>query len=284
MKVYRAGIILIILFVSIMSVWADQGSSGLVINSLKEEGGYIFADLTVTPLMKIDDKGGFLSLWFYPSGTDCTTARLLGWRHISRHDEGTQVIMKSPVPATIIAGTYSVSAHYNAGISFPSACDSKVSATSTLSVTTPGKAGLDMTSILSETTEREGPLYQIESISGVDTTIRREPGETLSPTITVKNTGSDDNALDLVEVHAFLGSETLIPISGFVKPLKSGETETVNLVYQVPGTIPLQSYPFFMIIDPFGVHSPAGAPDSLKKTGGKMTIRTVEPDLDCGCK
>ena len=129
-----------------------------------------------------------------------------------------------------------------------------------------------------------GPRYRIDSLSGVDTTVRKAPGEMISPVLAVTNTGADDTSGLPVEVHAYLGNDELIPAGGTFGPLKSGESTTLSPVYTIPGSISLQSYPFFVILDPRGEHGPVSQESHLKRTPGQLSVRIVEPDIGCGCK
>ncbi|MFH0966966.1 MAG: hypothetical protein V1862_04695, partial [Methanobacteriota archaeon] len=128
------------------------------------------------------------------------------------------------------------------------------------------------------------PDYRVDSIEGIDTALRVAPGATLQPTVRITNTGADDTTGQPVEVHAYLGSEELIPVQATVEPMKGGVTLTSGLSYLIPDTIPLRSFPFYLIIDPRGEHGAPDAATNLKRTGGQMSVRVVEPDLGCGCK
>jgi hypothetical protein len=287
MKRYLTTIIAgIILLWCITQVYAESGISGnaeLSFTSATEEGGFISTELALPSHLQQEDTSGILSYWLYPSGNDCKTARLLGWQQTS--ESAGKIAMKAAVPYAVIPGTYTLGAQFKPGNSLPLACDTGTSAQTTVGIVTPGQAGRDMSAALSGGTEaRNGASYQIDSISGVDTAIRKAPGETVTPTLKITNTGSDDTSGLPVEVHAYLGTEELIPADGMIASLQAGNSQTVGLTYTIPDTIPLRSYPFFVIVDPRGSHGPVDPDKNLKRTGGQMTVRVVEPDTGAGCE
>ena len=276
---------LIILFAGVIPVTADNGPVNLSFSSASEEGGFITADVIATPLIKSGIPGGYLTFWLNPSPGDCSTSRLLSWQYLPPGNETANIRMKAPVPYGIIPVTYEIMVHYGSGNQVPAACDTGPADRTTLVISTPGQGSHDMAATLPGAEGKSsGPDYRLDSISGIDTTVRQTPSSSLTPTVTITNGGSDDTTGQPVEVHAYLGSEELIPVTATIEAMKAGESRTASLSYTIPGTIPQRSFPFFMIIDPRGVHGTADAATNLKRTGGQMTVHIVEKDLDCGCK
>jgi len=280
MKCIMPGILAFIMILFIIPTVAMAGPVNLTISSASEEGGYITTDILLSPG---SGNEGYLTLWFNTPGGDCKDARLLSWKHLSSGTDAGSVHMESAVPVDVTPGTYEITATYGGGSSFPSSCDKGVSAMSPVSISTPGQAGHDMAGWLKNNTPESGAHYSIDVISGIDTAVRVEPGATIQPVVTVSNQGTDDTSGDQVEVHAFLGGNELIPVKAFIAPLKSGEVKEESLSFTVPGYIPQQGYPFFLIIDPRGDHGPVDSTSNLKRTGGKMSVSIEDPGVGCGC-
>jgi hypothetical protein len=285
MKFLVPGILALITLLCIISpALADNGPVSLSFSSAKEEGGYITADLAFTPLIADGKNDGYLSFWFSPTG-DCGEARPLGWQYIPLAQEAKQVSMKAAVPYSVIAGAYTITAIYGPGSLIPVACDKGPAAATTVTISTPGQGTHDMAGTLTgETGNTTGPNYRIDSLTGVDTAIRVAPGAMIEPSVTITNTGSADESGVPVEVHAYLGSEELTPVKGVINPMKGGVSSTSSLSYMIPDTIPLHSYPFYLIVDPRGEHGAPDAATNLKRTGGQMSVRVEVPGVGCGCK
>lgn len=260
----------------------QAGPVNLSISGVSEQGGYITTDILFSPGSAGLD--GYLSLWFNTPDGDCKNAKLLTWKALSAGTEPGTVHLESAVPVDVTPGSYAISAIYGTGTSFPSSCDTGVSATSTLVVSTPGQAGHDMAGRPAASgASSTGPRYTIDTISGIDTAVRVEPGSGIKPGVTVKNLGSDDSSASKVEVHAFLGGNELIPVQALISPMKSSEAREESLSFTVPAYIPQQSYPFFLIIDPRGDHGLVDPASNLKRTGGKMSVAIEDPGVGCGC-
>jgi hypothetical protein len=285
MKYLVPGMLALIMLVCMISpAGAANGPFNLSFSSVKEEGGYITADMSVTTLHENGENDGFLSFWFSPAGGDCANARPLGWQYLPLKQGALTIPMKAAVPYAVIAGTYTLTAVYKPGDVVPSACDTGPAAQTSVSITTPGQGTHDMAGTLTgDSGDSSKPDYRIDSVTGVDTAIRVAPGAKLDPSVTITNTGADDTSGKLVEVHAYLGSDELIPVKATIAPMKTGETGIYTLSYTVPGSIPLRSFPFYLIIDPRGEHGTADAATNLKRTSGQMSIRIEEPDIGCGC-
>ncbi|WP_319579401.1 hypothetical protein [uncultured Methanospirillum sp.] len=252
----------------------------LTLSGVSEQGGYITIDILLSPGTGTD---GYLTLWFNKPAGDCKDARLLSWKHLTGETKEGTVHMESAVPVDITPGTYEITALYGAGTSLPSSCDQGVSSKSPVTISTPGQAGHDMAGRLAGAGTGSGPQYKIDAISGIDTAIRVEPGSPIQPGVTIKNTGADDTSGEQVEVHAFLGGNELIPLHASIAPLKAGEVKDESLSFTIPGYIPQQGYPFFLIIDPRGDHGAVDSASNLKRTGGKMSVSIEDPGVGCGC-
>lgn len=275
---------LIILFCCISPVPADDSPNSLSFSPAKEEGGFISAELTITPLSKGGETGGYLTFWLNPSQKDCSTSRLLSWQHIISGNDPERFLVKAPVPYGVIPGDYEIMVHYGTSSLIPGACDTGPAARNTVHISTPGQGTHDMAATLTaDAGKGSGPDYRLESIAGIDTTVRMTPASTLGPSVTITNAGSDDESGQPVEVHAYLGSEELTPVKAIIEPMKAGESQKASLSYIIQDTIPQRSYPFFLIIDPRGVHGSADAATNLKRTGGQMSVHTEEEDIGCGC-
>lgn len=276
---------LIILFIFISPACAGTGPGNLSISSSDEEGGYIHTTLTTGG---VADEAGYLACWLTPVPGDCSAAHLLAWQILPAGAGNDPITLKGPVPYGVIPGTYEVRVQYGMGKTIPDSCDKGTGAVSRVEISTPGKGLHDMAATL-PAAERgiTGPDYRIDALSGVDTAVRMTPSSLISPVVTISNTGSDDPTGQPVEVHAYLGSEELIPVSATLGPLKGGETKETALSYRIPATISQRSYPFFLIIDPRGVTGPPDAATNLKRTGGQMMVRAEGSDAiaehGCGC-
>lgn len=276
---------LIILFIFITPASAGTGPGNLSISSITEEGGYISTTLFTGG---IADEEGYLACWLTPVAGDCSAAHLLGWQILPAGAGIDPITMQGPVPYGVIPGTYEVRVQYGTGKTIPDSCAKGIGAVSRVEISTPGKGLHDMAATLpvAEGTSA-GPDYRIDALNGVDTANRMTPSSVISPVVTISNTGSDDTTAQPVEVHAFLGSEELIPVSATLEPLKGGETREAALSYRIPAIISQRSYPFFMIIDPRGVSGQADAATNLKRTGGQMMVRAEGTDAiaehGCGC-
>jgi hypothetical protein len=280
---------LIILLTCTSAACAGTGPASLSIASVKENGGYIITEAMVTPSNKTDSEAGYLSYWLDAVPGDCSASRLLGWQYLPSSPGPVTEVMKGPVPYGVTPGNYGIRVVYREGTEVPGSCDKGVSAGMNVTLTLPGKGTHDMVATLEDSGgNAPGPDYRIDAISNIDTTVRVTPSSSLAPSVTVSNVGSGDLSGQPVEVHAYLGSEEMIPVKAVIDPMKAGESRTVSLSYTVPGSISLRSYPFFMIIDPRGVHGTADAATNLKRTGGQMVVRTEEEDPlaghGCGCK
>ncbi|PWR70630.1 hypothetical protein [Methanospirillum lacunae] len=273
----------ILVLICILFITPTQaGPVNLSITGASEQGGYISTDILFSPGTAGMD--GYLTLWFNTPDGDCKNAKLLTWKTLSSGAEPGTVHMESAVPVDVTPGTYTISAIYGTGTSFPSSCDKGTSASSTVVVSTPGQAGHDMAGKLAASgASSTGPKYAIDTISGIDTAVRVEPGSGIKPGVTIRNLGADDTSAGQVEVHAFLGGNELIPVDAVISPMKSGEAKEESLSFTVPGYIPQQSYPFFLIIDPRGDHGLVDPESNLKRTGGKMSVAIEDPGVGCGC-
>jgi len=252
----------------------------LTISGASEQGGYISTDILFSPGTGTD---GYLTLWFNKPAGDCKDAMLLSWKRLSGETKEGAVHMESAVPVDVTPGTYEITALYGGGTSFPSSCDQGVSSKSPVTISTPAQAGHDMAGRLAASGAGSGPQYKIDALSGIDTAVRVEPGSTIQPAVTIKNTGADDTSGEPVEVHAFLGGNELIPVHAFIAPLKAGEVKDESLSFTIPGYIPQQGYSFFLIIDPRGDHGVVDSASNLKRTGGKMSVAIEDPGVGCGC-
>jgi hypothetical protein len=279
MKQYRfmAGAIL---FCSLLILTVAGDSAASV--SATESDGYILTGLSLPGDTSI--RPGTLSYWLYPTGSDCRKAEFIGWRAISPDSTG-EITMKTSVPEGVTAGTYQIRVMHNQGYGKVSPCDNGAFAENSIRIQTPGKGGRDMSGSLSGgNTSGAGTWYRIESLSNIDTAVRVNPGETLSPVLTVTNTGADDTSSSPVEVHGYFGSHELVPTGATFEPLKSGESATVTPVFTIPEAIQLQGYPFFVILDPNGEHGQVSLDANLKRAPGQIGFNLEAPDIGCGCK
>lgn len=279
------GLLALLIFSLVFSpVLAETGPVNLTISSVSEAGGYISADLQITPLVQ-GNNDGYITLWFNTPGGDCGEANLLSWKHLTLGNDTRTTALKAAVPVDVTPGSYEVTAIYGPGKSIPASCDKGASAKGVLTVSTPGQAGHDMAGSLSaDSVNTSGPDYQIDAITGIDTAVRVAPSSDIQPGVTIRNAGSDDLSGKPVEVHAYLGGDELTPVSAIVSPMKAGEVRNESLSYTIPAAIPQQSYPFFLIIDPLGEHGPADPATNLKRTSGKMSVHVEDPGVGCGCK
>lgn len=262
---------------------AGDGPASVGFDSLVEKDGYITGELTVTPLIT-GTTAGFVTLWLNTPGGDCEAARFLGWRHLTMGDEPVKFSVAAPVPLGMTTGTYEVRAVFGPGDLVPVSCDQGPSVVSPLVITTPGAIDRNMSGRLADAAGSGVPDYQIDAIAGIDTAVRVAPGEVIQPVLTIHNAGEDDSSGVPVEVHAYLGTDDLIPVTALVDPLKRGESRTVTLSFQIQDSMAQRGYPFFVILDPSGVHGIADAETNLKKTGGQMSVHIEDPGVDCGCK
>jgi hypothetical protein len=276
--------LLLMVLLSTIPVLGDNGPVNLSFSSLQEKGGYISGDLIITPLIKDGDNDGYITLWLNSQAGVCEAARLLSWKHITLGNDTRTIPVLAAVPNGITSGACQVKAIYGPGKLIPVSCDKGPSVTTSLTITAPGDGSHDMAGTLVSDHTGSGPDYRIDAIDGIDTTNRVAPGSTLLAEVTISNAGASDTSGEPVEVHAYLGSDELVPENAVIEPMKAGESQKVSLSYLVPVSTAQQGYPFFLIIDPQGEHGDADAKTNLKRTSGKMSVHIEDPGVGCGCK
>ncbi len=282
MRITGSALLVLIL---LLPAWTAAAGVNLTASAAREEGGLIAADLMIrSPEGGVPD--GYLTWWLARPGDACDASRFLGWQAVSPSSGG-RYGLKAPVPTGIMPGEYLLIVLFGSGNSIPGACDRDTAAEAGFRISTAGSVP-DMASALTRPTGNEtGPDYRIVSVKNLDTTARRSPGSTISPGVTLSNRRGDDTSGLPVEIHAYLGSNELFPVQARTPPVKGGEDRSLTLSFRIPETLPLKSYPFFLIIDPRGDHGAADV-DSLKRTGGQMSIRTEEADPlaghGCNCR
>jgi uncharacterized membrane protein len=112
-----------------------------------------------------------------------------------------------------------------------------------------------------------------------------EPGMIISPTITIRNEGTDDLNIENRTISASLGLYPLISKNNGIPPLKKGESIEITLEFLIPDGIPSREYPFMISVN-------TGKPQTdtdrniREKVSGTLTIRTITPNVrinNCGC-
>ncbi|HWQ67800.1 MAG TPA: hypothetical protein VN372_13150 [Methanospirillum sp.] len=267
-------------------VQAEGGMYSLTMKDAWEKDGFISANLTLSVSGASPVQGGYLTLWLADTD-DIKKSRFLTFAYIPFTQSGRPVLLTAAVPRLIQPGSYTIIGLFSPGDRIPITCEPGVQAESPLMVNTPGTGVHDMAATLAgDLTAASGPDYRIAELSGVETIKRVATGKKIEPVISVNNGGSPDTTGRPVEVHAYLGSEELIPVRGTIQPLQAGEAQVVKLLYLIPATTPLQSYPFFLIVDPRSEHGPADAKTNLIRAGGQMSVRIQEdpkPRSLCMC-
>lgn len=275
----RSWIIVGVIFLCCVSSLHAEESPASV--SAAENGGYI--QITLVLPNSTESTVGTVSYWLLPPGSDCSTAQLLGWQTVLSTDK--EATLKAAVPSEVIPGTYQIFTQYNQRDQKISACDLRPIARTNISFGSIGKEGTDMSGALSgRNASGSEPVYRIDSMTGIDTLVRISPGDTLSPVLTITNTGANDTSALPIEVHGFLGSHELIPSGATFKPLNSGESTTITPVFSIPDTITPVGYPFFVILDPRGEHGQVSKNGNLKRAIGQIGFKLEAPDIGCNCK
>lgn len=131
--------------------------------------------------------------------------------------------------------------------------------------------------------ERIGPDYQVRTVEVMVSESTTSPGGVLHPSVRVANTGSDDTPSYMVNVSAFLGNITLVPVKGAFESLPAGEETTLSLEYKIPETINFGGYTFSVLIDPDQTHD-INISNNMKKAGGMVSITSPDDDSFIGCE
>ncbi len=131
--------------------------------------------------------------------------------------------------------------------------------------------------------EKIGPDYQVRHVEVMVSESTTSPGGVLHPSVRVANTGSDDTPSYMVNVSAFLGNITLVPVKGAFDSLPAGEETTLSLEYKIPETIDFGGYIFSVLIDPDQTHD-INISNNMKKAGGMVSITSPDDDSFIGCE
>jgi len=131
-----------------------------------------------------------------------------------------------------------------------------------------------------------GPDYVISDISLSKKSSWIEPGMSITPNISIWNTGADDTAPGPVQIAASLGAYQLISMNNSISPMKGGEERRVTLEYLIPDGIPSREYPLIITLDPRREKTGINIKNNEEKASGLLTIRTITPKVkvsSCGC-
>ena len=141
--------------------------------------------------------------------------------------------------------------------------------------------------IQNDTVDREfGPDYVISDISLAKKSSWIEPGMSITPNVTIRNTGGDDTISEPVQIFASLGSYQLTSQNNTISPMKGGEEQQVNLEYIIPDGIPSREYPLIITLDPSREKTGINTKNNEVKASALLTIRTITPKVkvsSCGC-